>query len=172
MAVCEVITYPDPILKQVAAPAQASEVDAIVADLVDTMRANERCVGLAAPQIGIPARIAVVDVTEHPHAKDPLGLVVMVNPGVIEVSEGTKVSREGCLSLPELTANVRRPRRAIVETGSGQVEVRGIEARCILHELDHLEGILFLDRVASLTDDLFRRGETPGGSSKRDLSDA
>lgn len=172
MAVREVITYPAPILKQVAAPAQASEVDAIVADLVDTMRANERCVGLAAPQIGIPVRIAVVDVTGHPHSKDPLGLVVMVNPGVVEVSEGTKVGREGCLSLPELTANVRRPRRAVVETGSGEVEVRGIEARCILHELDHLEGILFLDRVASLTDDLFRRGEAPGGAPKRDLSDA
>lgn len=172
MAVREVITYPAPILKQVAAPAQASEVDAIVADLVDTMRANERCVGLAAPQIGIPARVAVVDVTGHPHAKEPLGLVVMVNPGVVEVSEGTKVGREGCLSLPDLTANVRRPRRAIVDTGSSEVEVRGIEARCILHELDHLEGILFLDRVASLTDDLFRRGEAPESTPKRDLSDA
>ena len=159
MAVREVNTYPDPILKQVAAPAQASEVDQVVTDLVDTMRANERCVGLAAPQIGIPARVAVVDVTGHPHAKEPHGLVVMVNPRVVEISEGTKVSREGCLSLPDLTANVRRPRRAVLETGNGQIEARGIEARCLLHELDHLEGILFLDRVASLTDDLFRRSE-------------
>lgn len=159
MAVREVITYPDPILKQVAAPAQASEVDQVVTDLVDTMRANERCVGLAAPQIGIPVRVAVVDVTGHPHAKEPHGLVVMVNPRVVEISEGTKVSREGCLSLPDLTANVRRPRRAVVETGNGSVEARGIEARCLLHELDHLEGVLFLDRVASLTDDLFRRSE-------------
>ena len=164
MAVRAVITYPDPILKQVAAPAQMSEVDRLVTDLVDTMRANERCVGLAAPQIGVPARVAVVDVTGHPHAKDPHGLIVMVNPRVIEVSEGSKVSREGCLSLPDLTANVRRPRRAVIETGSGEIEVRGIEARCLLHELDHLEGILFLDRVASLTDDLFRRSG-PSGSS-------
>ena len=162
MAVREVITYPHPILKQVAAPAQVSEVDRLVTDLVDTMRANERCVGLAAPQIGVPARVAVVDVTGHPHAKDSHGLVVMVNPRVVEVSEGSKVSREGCLSLPDLTANVRRPRRAVIETGSGEIEVRSIEARCLLHELDHLEGILFLDRVASLTDDLFRRPGPPG----------
>lgn len=159
MPVREVITYPDPILKQVAAPAQASEVDRIVTDLVDTMRANERCVGLAAPQIGLPYRVAVVDVSEHPHAKEPHGLIVMVNPAVVEVSEGAKVGREGCLSLPELTANVRRPRRAVIDTGSDRIEARGIEARCMLHEIDHLEGILFLDRVASLTDDLFRRVE-------------
>lgn len=164
MAVREVITYPDPVLKQVAAPAQVSEVDRLVADLVDTMRANERCVGLAAPQIGVPARVAVVDVTGHPHAKDSHGLVVMVNPRVVEVSEGSKVGREGCLSLPDLTANVRRPRRALIDTGNGEIEVRSIEARCLLHELDHLEGILFLDRVASLTDDLFRRGGPVGSS--------
>ena len=157
MAVREVITYPAPILKQVAAPAQASEVDTIVADLVDTMRANERCVGLAAPQIGIPARIAVVDVTGHPHAKDPHGLIVLVNPKITAVSEGSKVSREGCLSLPDLTANVRRPRKATIDTGTGEIEVRSFEARCVLHEIDHLDGILFLDRVASITDDLFRR---------------
>jgi peptide deformylase len=164
MAVRKVITYPDPILKQKAAPAQLSEVDDLIADLVDTMRANERCVGLAAPQIGVPARVAVVDVTGHPHAKDSHGLVVMVNPQVVEVSEGSKVGREGCLSLPDLTANVRRPRRAVIDTGNDRIEVRSIEARCLLHELDHLEGILFLDRVASLTDDLFRRG-APTGSS-------
>lgn len=157
MSVREVITYPDPILKQVATPAQVSEVDRVVTDLIDTMRANERCVGLAAPQIGVPCRVAVVDVSEHPHAKEPHGLIVLVNPSVVEVSQGTKVGREGCLSLPELTANVRRPRRAVIDTGSDRIEVRGIEARCLLHEIDHLDGILFLDRVASLTDDLFRR---------------
>ena len=157
MAVRDVLTYPDPILKQIAAPVQASEVSKVVTDLVDTMRANERCVGLAAPQIGIPARVAVVDVSEHPHARDPHGLIVLVNPVTVEVSQGTKVGREGCLSLPDLTANVRRPRRAVIDTGDGRIEARGIEARCLLHEIDHLDGILFLDRVASLTDDLFRR---------------
>ena len=157
MAVRKVLEYPDPILKQVCAPARLDEVDALVADLVDTMRSFDHCVGLAAPQIGVNARVAVIDVSGHPHAKDPHGLIVLVNPRITSVSEGSKVSREGCLSLPDLTANVRRPRKALVETGSGEIEVRSFEARCVLHEIDHLDGILFLDRVASLTDDLFRR---------------
>ena len=157
MAVREVITYPDPVLKQVCAPARQDEVDDLVADLVDTMRSFEHCVGLAAPQIGVASRVAVVDVSGHPHAKDPHGLIVLVNPKVTARSEGSKVSREGCLSVPDLTANVRRPRKALIETGSGEIEVRSFEARCVLHEIDHLDGILFLDRVASLTDDLFRR---------------
>ena len=157
MAVRKVLTYPDPMLKQVCAPARQDEVDDLVADLVDTMRSFDHCVGLAAPQIGVASRVAVIDVSGHPHAKDPHGLIVLVNPKITATSEGSKVSREGCLSLPDLTANVRRPRKATVETGSGEIEVRSFEARCVLHEIDHLDGILFLDRVASITDDLFRR---------------
>lgn len=157
MAVRKVLTYPDPMLKQVCAPARQDEVDGLVADLVDTMRSFDHCVGLAAPQIGVASRVAVIDVSGHPHAKDPHGLIVLVNPKITATSEGSKVSREGCLSLPDLTANVRRPRKATVETGSGEIEVRSFEARCVLHEIDHLDGILFLDRVASITDDLFRR---------------
>jgi peptide deformylase len=157
MAVRTVLTYPDPILKQVCAPARQGEVDELVADLVDTMRSFDHCVGLAAPQIGIASRVAVIDVSDHPHAKDPHGLIVLVNPKITAVSEGSKVSREGCLSLPDLTANVRRPRKATIDTGTGEIEVRSFEARCVLHEIDHLDGILFLDRVASITDDLFRR---------------
>lgn len=159
MAARRVLTYPDPILKQVCAPARQNEVDALVADLIDTMRSFDHCVGLAAPQIGVASRVAVIDVSGHPHAKDPHGLIVLVNPRIVSVSEGSKVSREGCLSLPDLTANVRRPRKAVVETGTdpGEIEVRSFEARCVLHEIDHLDGILFLDRVASITDDLFRR---------------
>ncbi|MEX0620464.1 MAG: peptide deformylase [Solirubrobacterales bacterium] len=159
MAVREVLTYPHPLLKQLCAPAQPEEVDEAVEDLLDTMRAFEHCVGLAAPQIGYPLRIAVVDITGHPRAKDPHGLMVLVNPKVTSRSEGSKVSREGCLSLPDLTANVRRPRRATVAFGGDEVDLGGFEARCVLHEIDHLDGILFLDRVASITDDLFRRQE-------------
>jgi peptide deformylase len=121
------------------------------------MRSYDHCVGLAAPQIAESVRIAVVDLTGHPRVKDPHGLVVLVNPKVTSRSEGSKVSREGCLSLPDLTANVRRPRAATIEHAGGVIEVRGFEARCFLHEIDHLDGILFLDRVASITDDIFRR---------------
>jgi peptide deformylase len=157
VAVREVLTYPNPLLKQVCAPAQPEEVEPVVADLLDTMNSFEHCVGLAAPQIGHALRIAVVDVTGHPRAKEPHGLMVLVNPKVTARSEGSKVSREGCLSLPDLTANVRRPRRATVAFGERELELKGFEARCVLHEIDHLDGILFLDRVASITDDLFRR---------------
>jgi peptide deformylase len=145
------------MLKQVCVPAQPDEIEPVVTDLIDTMRSFEHCVGLAAPQIGEPFRIAVVDVSAHPRAKDPHGLMVLVNPKVTARSEGSKVSREGCLSLPDLTANVRRPRRATVSFGEQEVDLKGFEARCVLHEIDHLDGILFLDRVASITDDLFRR---------------
>lgn len=168
MAAREVLTYPDPILKTVCAPAQTGpghdETDLVIADLLDTMNSFDHCVGLAAPQIGETTRIAVVDVTGHPKAKEPQGLMVLVNPRVVHRSEGSKVSREGCLSLPDLTANVRRPRKATIEFQDGlkglemsQVQLAGFEARCVLHEIDHLDGILFLDRVASITDDLFRR---------------
>ncbi len=157
MAVRDVLVYPSPILKQVAREATQVEAEATLADLLDTMRSHERCVGIAAPQIGIPLRVAVVDISDHPHGANSHGLIELVNPVVTTESEGTKVSREGCLSLPDLTANVRRPRKATIETRGETFDVSGFEARCVLHEIDHLDGILFLDRVASVTDDIFRR---------------
>ncbi len=171
MAVREVLLYPDPRLKQVARPAQASEIDAIAADLIDTMRSFERCVGIAAPQIGIASRVAVVDVTGHPKAESSSGLAVLANPRVVE-SRGNELGREGCLSLPDVTANVRRATAIVVDHAGGRLESEGFEARCVLHELDHLDGILFLDRVDSLVDDVFRRRSyapsSAGGESERD----
>jgi peptide deformylase len=156
VAVRDVLLYPDPRLKQVARPAQASEIDAIASDLIDTMRSYERCVGIAAPQIGVSSRVAVVDVSDHPKAETSNGLVVLANPHVVEALGG-EVAREGCLSLPEVTANVSRPTSIVVEHLRGTLRCEGFEARCVLHELDHLDGILFLDRVVSLVDDVFRR---------------
>ena len=164
MAVREILLYPHPALKQVAAPVQASELERIAADLIDTMRSFERCVGIAAPQLGELARVAVVDVSEHPKAETSSGLLVLANPRVVE-SEGSEVAREGCLSLPDLTANVRRATRVVVEHANGRVDCRGFEARCVLHELDHLDGILFLDRVESLVEDVFRRRSYAEGSA-------
>ena len=121
-------------------------------DLIDTMRSFPGCVGLAAPQIGELVRVAVVDCSEHPRAVDPNGLMVLLNPR-ITWSEGAELAREGCLSIPELTGNVRRATSLEID---GKLSV-GFEARCIQHELDHLDGILFLDRVESLAHDLFVR---------------
>ena len=156
MTVREVLLYPDPALKQVAAPAQAGEIEAVETDLVDTMRSFPGCVGLSAPQLGEPVRMVAVDVSEHPKAVTSNGLIVLANPRVAE-SSGSEVAREGCLSIPDLTANVRRATRVVVEHAGGRVECEGFEARCVLHEIDHLDGILFLDRVDSLRSDVFRR---------------
>ena len=156
MAKREVLLYPDPALKEVAAPVQAADLDAVVTDLLDTMHGFERCVGLAAPQIGAAVRVAAIDVSEHPKAETSNGLLILANPRIVS-SEGSDVAREGCLSLPDVTANVRRATRVVVEHMQGTVECEGFEARAVLHELDHLDGILFLDRVESLVDDVFRR---------------
>jgi peptide deformylase len=128
----------------------------VARDLVDTMRSFPGCVGIAAPQIGAPVRVAVVDCTGHPRAEDPNGLLVLVNPRIVQ-ADGAELGREGCLSIPDLTANVRRATAIAVEAGPVAVRSVGFEARCIQHELDHLDGILFLDRVESLAHDLFVR---------------
>ncbi len=156
MPVREVLLYPDPALKQVAAPVQAGESEQVAADLVETMRSFPGCVGLSAPQISEPTRLIAVDVSGHPKAETSNGLMVLANPRITE-REGAEVAREGCLSIPDLTANVRRATRIMVEHNGGEVESEGFEARCLQHEIDHLDGILFLDRVASLVDDVFRR---------------
>jgi peptide deformylase len=164
VAVRGVLRFPHPLLKQRAEPVGAGDralVERVAADLLDTMRAHEGCVGLAAPQVGESVRIVVVDVTGHPRAAATNGLLVMVNPRVVE-SAGEEVAREGCLSIPELTANVRRATEVVVEAvdaAGAPLRVRsvGFEARCVQHELDHLDGVLFLDRVDSLATDVFRR---------------
>ncbi len=128
------------------------------------------CVGIAATQLGLMSRMVAVDVSGHPKAETSNGLLVLANPRIAE-REGSEVGREGCLSLPDLTANVRRATRIVVEHARGTVACEGFEARCVQHELDHLDGILFLDRVESLTDDVFRR-RSYSASSESERSDS
>lgn len=159
MAVRRVLRVPHPDLKRAARPldpADSEELRRVAADLLDTMGAHAGCVGLAAPQLGELVRMVVVDVSSHPKALTSSGLLVLVNPRLV-AREGSEVAREGCLSIPDLTANVRRARRVTVQAESGTVEAEGFEARCLQHELDHLDGVLFLDRVDSLATDVFRR---------------
>ncbi len=144
-----VLTYPHPMLKrrcEVAAPELARRV---ADDLVDTMRSLPRCWGLAAPQIGEPVRIAVVDIQAHPSATAHNRLLLLCDP-VILASIGKEVGREGCQSLPGVLADVARARRIHIRTGSKEAWCSGIEARAVQHELDHLDGVLILDRVASV----------------------
>src|SRR3989440_9507438 len=159
MAVREVLRYPNPVLKTEARALDEGErelAERVGADLVDTMRSFPRCVGIAAPQLGELVRVVAVDMTDHPKATTCHGLLVLANPRVV-LASGAEVAREGCLSIPDLTANVRRATRIVVEAGDRVIESEGFEARCLLHELDHLDGLLFLDRVDSLKTDVFRR---------------
>ena len=158
----EVLVHPDPRLKQVAARVEPGELARRIADdLVDTMRGGPRTVGVAAPQIGELVRIVVVDCSTHPKAEQNHGLLTLVNPVVVDAS-GSEIGREGCLSIPEITANVRRATAVVVEATDAdgaplRIEAEGFEARAIQHEIDHLDGVLILDRVASLDTDVFRR---------------
>jgi peptide deformylase len=158
----EVLRYPDPRLKQVAAPcSDFSEAARIVEDLWDTLAAGPRTVGVAAPQIGELVRVCVVDCTGHPKVPEPSGRLVLINP-VVALGEETVVGREGCLSIPDLTANVRRSVAVTVtaldlRNESYSVTVDGFEARAVQHEVDHLDGILFLDRVVSAADVFARK---------------
>ena len=161
--ICEVLRYPDRRLKQPASPVSdvTPEVESLVADLWDTAASYPRTVGIAAPQIGAPWRVCVVNCTGHKKVPDPHGPLVLINPRIV-ASEGAEVGREGCLSLPEITANVRRPTSVAVKfldlNGDEQhLSAEGFEARVILHEIDHLDGVLILDRVASITLDVFER---------------
>lgn len=162
MAVRPIVRYPDRVLKRRAEPVGVvtEAVRALAADLVDTMRAAPATVGLAAPQVGESVRAFVLDASGHPRAATTHGLVALFNPEVLEAHD-PDVMREGCLSVPELTANVRRARRVVVRgfdpDGVERVyQMEGFEARVLLHELDHLDGLLILDRAVSPSD-LFAR---------------
>jgi peptide deformylase len=157
-----VVRLPDHQLKEPSLP--VGRVDdrarALAVDLVDTMRASPACVGLAAPQIGVGLRAFVVDVTGHKKARSCHGELVLFDPEVV-LAHGRLVAREGCMSVPDLTGDVARATtvvvRGITVDGADRViEADAFEARAVLHEIDHLDGLLFLDRVLS-HDSVFRR---------------
>jgi peptide deformylase len=163
VAVRPVLRLPAPQLKMVAKPVARLDQPAqqVANDLVDTMGTYDHCVGLAAPQIGVGLRVFAMDVSGHPKARSCHGLVVLFNPEVLLATE-SKVAREGCMSVPDLTGNVLRPSRVVIRgmTSKGSIrviEADALEARALLPELDHLDGLLFLDRVAAPHTDLFQR---------------
>ena len=137
-------------------------MDALVHDLVDTMVAAGHSVGVAAPQIGICRRVAVIDVSKSKLGRDRNhGLLVMINPEILQES-GYETIREGCMSVPDYIGNVSRAENIVVqfldrEGKERVINASGFEAVAIQHELDHLDGLLFLDRVSSLKTDVFRR---------------
>lgn len=150
-----VVRAPDPVLSRPGAVVDptASDVVALAADLVATMRVSPGCVGLAAPQVGVSAQVFAVDVSRHPKTRRHHGTFVLCNAEVVAASRKEK-AREGCMSVPDLTGDVKRASRLSVVgqlPGSGRrvhVETDAFEARAVQHEIDHCAGLLFIDRVA------------------------
>ena len=162
MSVRPVVLLPDPVLSRPCRPVGEIGPDErqLAEDLLDTMRAHDHCVGLAANQIGVDVRAFAVDVTGHPKAMSCHGELVLFDPEVL-LAHGPVVAREGCMSVPDLTGDVGRATRLVVRgtTPEGRdrvLEVDAFEARAFQHELDHLDGLLFLDRVVA-ADRVFRR---------------
>jgi peptide deformylase len=159
MAVRPIVLYPEPVLRRRAAAVERFDVELadLVRDLSETMYAAPG-VGLAAPQIGIERRVAVVDVAPGaPESK----LHVLVNPTIV-AAEGRESGDEGCLSIPGLTARVDRPRRVTIAANGVdgllyELVADGFLARAFCHEIDHLDGVLFIDRLTGLRKELAKR---------------
>jgi peptide deformylase len=180
MALRQILQYPNPLLKQRAQPVAniGGDVARLVEDMAETMYAAPG-VGLAAPQVGVGHRVIVLDLRaddEEPGKR----LMKLINPEIAE-REGEIVWEEGCLSVPDLTAPVKRARRILVrawtpEEKEVEVEAEELLAVALQHEIDHLDGRLFLDRLSRLKRDLYRarqrkleRQGRPSGPSRRPL---
>jgi peptide deformylase len=162
MPLREVLVYPDPRLRQKSLPVtDLQAAQRVCQDLLDTMTASGHSVGIAAPQIGEMLRIIVIDCSQH--VKKSLGLQVLINPEIIAQEESYSM-REGCMSLPDYLGPVPRARRIRVKACNAQGQIcefqaAKFEAVVIQHEIDHLDGILFIDRVVSPRTQLMQRSQ-------------
>jgi peptide deformylase len=154
-ALREVVRAPAAVLSTVGETVDPTspEVVQLAADLVATMRVSPGCVGLAAPQVGVGVKVFCVDVSEHPKTREHHGTFALCNAEVVSASRNEK-AREGCMSVPDFTGDVKRPSRIVVRgqlPGTGEeveLEAEAFEARALQHEIDHCDGLLFLDRAA------------------------
>ncbi|OGR23827.1 MAG: peptide deformylase [Desulfuromonadales bacterium GWD2_54_10] len=159
-----ILRYPHPVLKMVCNRVATidRDIQTLAQDLLDTMHAGPGSVGVAAPQIGVTLRVCVVDVSASRHGKDNNhGQLCMINPEIV-TRNGVAVMREGCMSVPDYTGDVERATEITVrfqEPDGRETEIAasGFEAVAIQHEMDHLDGVLFLDRIVCLKTGLFRR---------------
>jgi peptide deformylase len=160
MALLPIITAPDPRLKIKAKPVKAvnDEIRRLMDDMLETMYAAPG-IGLAAPQVGVAKRVLVVDVARENEKPQPLRIA---NPEILWRSEELATYNEGCLSLPEHYADVSRPARIKLryldhENEIREVELEGLLATCVQHEMDHLEGVLFVDHISPLKRNIILR---------------
>ncbi|GJD35987.1 peptide deformylase [Methylobacterium aerolatum] len=156
MTIRPLVTLPDPILKQVSEPVGpvTAEIRTLAADMLETMY-DAPGVGLAAVQIGVLKRVVTIDTSKDENAREPR---VFLDPEIVWSSEEKRVYDEGCLSIPEYYAEVERPDRVRVKfrdlDGKEQeIEADGLLATCIQHEIDHLNGVLFIDHLSKLKRD-------------------
>jgi len=160
MAVLPILTLPDPVLRKKAKPVE--RIDAELRRLMDDMLAtmyDAPGIGLAAPQVGVLRRLIVMDPAKDEAPKSPL---VMVNPEMLERSEEMRTHEEGCLSIPDFTAEIERPARTRVsyidrEGKKREAEFKGIWSTLVQHEIDHLNGVLFIDYLSRLKRDMVVR---------------
>jgi peptide deformylase len=163
MPVLKICEYPDPILKRISQEVTSFDfkLKSFIDNVYETLYSHEFCVGLAAPQLGNLQKIVLIDVSKARRPQPGNGLLVMINPVILESSE-FKIVREGCLSVPDFTANVKRAMNITVSYqdvhGNKKIlTTTNFEAHAIQHEVDHLNGILFFDRIINPAADLFRR---------------
>ena len=156
MALREILIVPDPQLKQVSAPVERvdDELRALMDDMLETMYAAPG-IGLAAIQVGVPKRVIVMDIARGEEAKEPR---FFVNPEIVWASEEVLPYEEGCLSVPEIYDEVERPAKVRVryldyDGRSVEEAAEGLFAVCIQHEIDHLDGVLFVDHLSRLKRD-------------------
>jgi len=154
----KILKYGEPSLREVSKPVEAFDADLekLVADMFETMYAAPG-VGLAAPQVGVNVRLVVIDVTG---GKEKGNKIVLCNPRVV-AAEGTQKGEEGCLSVPDFSENVTRPMKVVVEAQDVKgepIRVEGSEilARAICHEIDHLDGVMFVDLLSPLKRSIIR----------------
>jgi peptide deformylase len=162
MAIREIKKFPDPVLRKKTAVVGAIDGDLcrLIDDMVETMHAAPG-VGLAANQVGVPLQVAVIDIGDHEDEGKKRPLVVLINPEVLSL-EGTVVAEEGCLSVPDFTEKVKRAARIKVRAKDRagkifELEADGLMAKALQHEIDHLNGILLIDRLSPIKKSIFRR---------------
>ncbi|MFW5975125.1 MAG: peptide deformylase [Desulfosalsimonas sp.] len=160
MSILEILTYPDPLLKQPAKPVEKIDDDLqqLIDDMAETMY-EAPGVGLAATQAGIDRCVIVFDPEADPESRD---FYVLVNPKIIEAEGKTISENEGCLSVPEFRSDVQRYERVVVEGADRhgknlKFEATGLLSVILQHEIDHLNGILFIDRISALKRQMYKR---------------
>ncbi len=157
MAIKKILTVPDQILRKKSLPVEEvnKEIKVLLKDMLETMY-DAPGIGLAAIQIGVPKRLVVMDLSKNPEKKEPM---FFINPEIISKSEKTSIYEEGCLSIPNQFAKIQRPDSCRIKyldfNGKKQeMKAEGLLSTCIQHEIDHLNGILFIDYLSKLKKDI------------------